>query len=131
MGNLKSLANDLIKKMVEITGGPLKKDNIRIGMGSFVDKTMMPFVSTTEEKMKNPCDAKSPCEPPYTYRNNMALDSNTTRFEEVINSTKSSSNLDAPEAGLDAMMQGKPNPKFCKILFASCHKRSDLINGRG
>lgn len=104
MENLGQLAKDLMTRMVQITGN--NPDNIRIGLGSFVDKTVMPFVCTVPEKLENPCDAKNPCEKPYTYRNSMSLDKNVTRFEDVLKSIHSSSNLDAPEAGLDAMMQG-------------------------
>ena len=91
--------------MKEITGNI--PENFRIGWGSFVDKTLMPFVSTTPAKLKNPCESKNPCEPAYTFRNNMALDSNYSNFFSTVSNSNSSSNLDAPEAGLDAMMQGK------------------------
>ena len=83
-----------------------ERGNIRIGHGSFVDKTVMPFVSTVPSKLKNPCDEANPCEPPYTFRNNLALDENLQNFQDALESIESSSNLDAPEAGLDAMMQG-------------------------
>ena len=83
-----------------------ERGNIRIGHGSFVDKTVMPFVSTVPSKLKNPCDEANPCEPPYTFRNNLALDEDLQNFQDALEKIESSSNLDAPEAGLDAMMQG-------------------------
>ena len=105
MGNLKNLAKDLFSKMKEITGN--KDGNIRIGQGSFVDKTVMPFVSTVPEKLRNPCNENQPCEAPYTFRNNMKLTEDIDEFLKKVDELNSSSNLDAPEAGLDAMMQGK------------------------
>ena len=41
---LKSLGAKLTSKMKNITGN--KQKNFRIGYGSFVDKTVLPFVST-------------------------------------------------------------------------------------
>ena len=103
--NLRKLAQELSSKMKEITGN--KEGNLRIGHGSFVDKTVLPFVSTVPEKLKNPCTAEKPCEAPYTFRSNMRLSPDTDEFDKIVKKINHSSNLDAPEAGLDAMMQGK------------------------
>ena len=64
--NLRKLASELTNKMQETTGND--PDNFRIGFGSFVDKRVLPFVSTVPAKLKNPCTEQSPCEPPYTFR---------------------------------------------------------------
>ena len=71
--NLRSLGSKLTAKMKDVTGN--KPKNFRIGYGSFVDKTVLPFVSTVPAKLKNPCTAEKPCEPPYTFRSNLALTS--------------------------------------------------------
>ena len=70
---LKSLGAKLTSKMKDITGN--KPKNFRIGYGSFVDKTVLPFVSTVPAKLKNPCSEENPCEPPYTFRSNLKLTS--------------------------------------------------------
>lgn len=51
--------------------------NFRLGFGSFVDKVVMPFVSTVPEKLQKPCPL---CVPPYGFRNHLSLTTNTQRF---------------------------------------------------
>ncbi|XP_023220338.1 integrin beta-PS-like [Centruroides sculpturatus] len=76
--------------------------NFRLGFGSFVDKVVMPYVSTVPEKLKEPC---TNCAAPYGFHNHMPLTLNTSAFAKEVNSTKVSGNLDAPEGGFDAIMQ--------------------------
>ena len=47
---LSALGDLLAETMQEITS------NFRLGFGSFVDKTVMPYVSTVPQKLKEPCD---------------------------------------------------------------------------
>ena len=82
-----------------------------------MDKTVLPFVSTVPEKLKNPCTAEKPCEAPYTFRSNMRLSPDTDEFDKIVKKINHSSNLDAPEAGLDAMMQGKHHKYSCAVAF--------------
>ncbi|RWS27598.1 integrin beta-PS-like protein, partial [Leptotrombidium deliense] len=76
--------------------------NFTLGFGSFVDKIVMPYVSTVPEKLKEPC---KDCVAPYGFRNHMPLDRNTTKFKSKVKQTSISGNLDAPEGGFDAIMQ--------------------------
>ena len=103
--NLRTLASRLTKKMQGTTGNTT--ENFRIGFGSFVDKRVLPFVSTVPAKLENPCTEAKPCESPYTFRSNMKLSTDIEKFQTILDTVNHSSNLDAPEAGLDAMMQGK------------------------
>lgn len=76
--------------------------DFRIGFGSFVDKTVMPYVSTVARKLKEPCDK---CAPPYGFRNDLPLTKEVDRFRRKVQKANVSGNLDAPEGGFDAIMQ--------------------------
>merc|ERR1719410_468034 len=76
--------------------------NFRLGFGSFVDKVVMPYVSTVPRKLEEPCDG---CAAPYGYKHHMRLTTDTRTFEDEVKKAKVSGNLDAPEGGFDAIMQ--------------------------
>ncbi|KAM6224663.1 integrin beta-2 [Rhynchocyon petersi] len=98
--NVKKLGGDLLKALNEIT------ESGRIGFGSFVDKTVLPFVNTHPEKLKNPCPNKEKeCQAPFAFRHVLKLTSNSDQFQREVGKQLISGNLDAPEGGLDAMMQ--------------------------
>nr|XP_033801823.1 integrin beta-2 [Geotrypetes seraphini]XP_033801824.1 integrin beta-2 [Geotrypetes seraphini]XP_033801825.1 integrin beta-2 [Geotrypetes seraphini]XP_033801826.1 integrin beta-2 [Geotrypetes seraphini] len=98
--NVKKLGNDLLNALNSIT------KSAQIGFGSFVDKTVLPFVNTHPEKLKNPCPEKtSSCQPPFAFKHVLTLTGNGKNFQEQVGKQSISGNLDAPEGGLDAMMQ--------------------------
>ncbi|XP_008059756.1 integrin beta-2 [Carlito syrichta] len=98
--NVKKLGGDLLRALNEIT------ESGRIGFGSFVDKTVLPFVNTHPEKLRNPCPNKEKdCQPPFAFRHVLKLTSNSDQFQTEVGKQLISGNLDAPEGGLDAMMQ--------------------------
>ncbi|XP_063285983.1 integrin beta-2 [Pelobates fuscus] len=100
--NVKKLGSELIKALNSIT------KSARIGFGSFVDKTVLPFVSTHPENLKHPCPEKKEnvvCHPPFSFKHILTLTPDGKRFEEEVGKQEISGNLDAPEGGLDAMMQ--------------------------
>eukprot|EP00096_Caligus_rogercresseyi_P012190 TRINITY_DN5033_c0_g1_i1.p1 TRINITY_DN5033_c0_g1~~TRINITY_DN5033_c0_g1_i1.p1 ORF type:complete len:836 (+),score=305.25 TRINITY_DN5033_c0_g1_i1:51-2558(+) len=76
--------------------------NFRLGFGSFVDKVVMPYVSTVPSKLKEPCNK---CAAPYGYKNHMRLSTDTSTFSDKVKEAQVSGNLDAPEGGFDAIMQ--------------------------
>ncbi|KAI2663699.1 Integrin beta-7 [Labeo rohita] len=79
---IKTLGQKILKKLKDIT------QTVRIGFGSFVDKEMLPYVSQVKARRQNPCPNRiDTCQPAF------------------ISKQKISGNLDAPEAGLDAIMQ--------------------------
>ncbi|XP_061463592.1 integrin beta-2 [Rhineura floridana] len=97
---VKKLGGDLLNALKKIT----KK--ARIGFGAFVDKTVLPFVNTHPEKLQNPCPIKeAKCQPPFAFRHVLSLTDDVERFKEEVGKQDISGNLDAPEGGLDAMMQ--------------------------
>uniref|UniRef100_A0A9L0IJ70 Integrin beta n=1 Tax=Equus asinus TaxID=9793 RepID=A0A9L0IJ70_EQUAS len=80
--------------------------HLRPGFGSFVDKTVLPFVNTHPEKLRNPCPNKEKeCQPPFAFRHVLKLTDNSNQFQTEVGKQLISGNLDAPEGGLDAMMQ--------------------------
>uniref|UniRef100_A0A4W2I4A0 Integrin beta n=2 Tax=Bos TaxID=9903 RepID=A0A4W2I4A0_BOBOX len=98
--NVKKLGGDLLRALNGIT------ESGRIGFGSFVDKTVLPFVNTHPEKLRNPCPNKEKeCQPPFAFRHVLKLTDNSKQFETEVGKQLISGNLDAPEGGLDAMMQ--------------------------
>ncbi|XP_037974109.2 integrin beta-PS [Plutella xylostella] len=76
--------------------------NFRLGFGSFVDKLVMPYVSTVPKNLISPCDG---CAAPYGFKNQMALSMDTETFDDAVARADVSGNLDAPEGGFDAIMQ--------------------------
>ena len=64
----------------------------------------MPYVSTVERKLKEPCHN---CAPPYGFRNDLPLTSDIKEFASKVKEANVSGNLDAPEGGFDAIMQVK------------------------
>ncbi|XP_055463035.1 integrin beta-2 [Psammomys obesus] len=100
LNNVKKLGGDLLRALNEIT------ESGRIGFGSFVDKTVLPFVNTHPEKLRNPCPNKEKaCQPPFAFRHVLKLTDNSNQFQTEVGKQLISGNLDAPEGGLDAIMQ--------------------------
>ncbi|XP_060104141.1 integrin beta-1 isoform X1 [Heteronotia binoei] len=97
--NVKSLGTSLMSKMKNITS------DFRIGFGSFVEKTVMPYISTTPAKLKNPCTGDLNCTSPFSYKNVLSLTGNGTLFNKLVGKQHISGNLDSPEGGFDAIMQ--------------------------
>ncbi|XP_034672073.1 integrin beta-PS isoform X2 [Drosophila subobscura] len=94
---LSALGDKLSETMKSITS------NFRLGFGSFVDKVLMPYVSTIPKSdLEEPCPK---CAAPYGYRNIMGLSTDTYRFSNEVKDAAVSGNLDAPEGGFDAIMQ--------------------------
>ncbi|XP_006623005.1 integrin beta-PS [Apis dorsata] len=93
---LSDLGQLLVESMSKITS------NFRLGFGSFVDKVVMPYVSTMPKSLKEPCDG---CAAPYGYKNIMTLSQDTSHFASLVRNASVSGNLDAPEGGFDAIMQ--------------------------
>uniref|UniRef100_A0A2I3G637 Integrin beta n=1 Tax=Nomascus leucogenys TaxID=61853 RepID=A0A2I3G637_NOMLE len=55
---------------------------LRPGFGSFVDKTVLPFVNTHPEKLRNPCPNKEKeCQPPFAFRHVLKLTNNSHQFQ--------------------------------------------------
>ncbi|XP_033127711.1 integrin beta-1-like [Anneissia japonica] len=96
LDKLKNLGSQLAGALRNITSSH------QLGFGSFVDKTVMPFVSTVPSKLVHPCDG---CGAPYGFKNVLPLNSDSELFTRTVRMQESSGNLDAPEGGMDALMQ--------------------------
>ncbi|XP_071966179.1 integrin beta-1-like [Antedon mediterranea] len=96
LDNLKTLGSQLAEALQTITS------SYQLGFGSFVDKTVMPFVSTVPSKLAAPCIG---CDAPYGFKNVLRLTNDSHLFTSSVKMQNSSGNLDAPEGGMDALMQ--------------------------
>lgn len=76
------------------------------GFGAFVDKTVLPYTNTNEEKLKKPCDEnESQCQAAFGYRHVLSMTPSRETFTQKVTEQFISGNLDSPEGSLDAMMQ--------------------------
>lgn len=98
--NVKKLGTDLLDELEKKTG------NARIGFGSFVDKTLLPFTDTNEAKLQRPCmDKNEPCQPAFGFQHVLSLTADGNKFKNMVDKQHISGNLDPPEGSLDAIMQ--------------------------
>uniref|UniRef100_UPI00358E5D80 integrin beta-1-like n=1 Tax=Myxine glutinosa TaxID=7769 RepID=UPI00358E5D80 len=98
--NVKKLGTELQRRMEDVTS------DFRIGFGAFVDKTVMPYVSTVPGKLRNPCGVQEEiCSRPFGFRNVLPLTARSDRFNRLVGRQRVSGNLDSPEGGFDAIMQ--------------------------
>ncbi|XP_077726019.1 integrin beta-7 isoform X2 [Canis aureus] len=97
---VRQLGHDLLVRLREVT------QSVRIGFGSFVDKTVLPFVSTVPAKLRHPCPTRlERCQPPFSFRHVLSLTGDATAFEREVGRQSVSGNLDSPEGGFDAILQ--------------------------
>ncbi|XP_053184417.1 integrin beta-2 isoform X2 [Scomber japonicus] len=79
---------------------------LRPGFGAFVDKTVLPYTNTNEEKLRRPCDETDQyCQAAFGYRHVLSMTPSEDEFKEKVTEQFISGNLDSPEGSLDAMMQ--------------------------
>ncbi|XP_033096130.1 integrin beta-1-like [Anneissia japonica] len=77
--------------------------DLRMGFGSFVDKTTSPFYSPLSLKY---CRfAVSGCVDPYGYKHSISLIDNIAKFVALLRQESISTSTDIPEGGGDALMQ--------------------------
>ncbi|XP_014317200.2 integrin beta-7 [Myotis lucifugus] len=87
-------------KQLEVT------QSVLIGFGSFVDKTVLPFVSTVPSKLRHPCPTRlERCQPPFSFHHVLSLTGDAKAFEREVGRQSVSGNLDSPEGGFDAILQ--------------------------
>ncbi|KAH0629035.1 hypothetical protein JD844_010789 [Phrynosoma platyrhinos] len=98
--NIKRLGSDLLAVLRNIT------TSAKIGFGSFIDKTVVPYVSTAPSKWQNPCPhLNENCQSPFSYQHVLPLTDNASEFESKVSQQRISGNLDDAEGGFDAIMQ--------------------------
>ncbi|XP_062517532.1 integrin beta-1-like [Corticium candelabrum] len=101
-----SMRDDL--ESLKLLGGDLasalrnKTSNLRLGFGTFVDKTIDPYIDLAH--INDPCGGNL-CRRPFPFINNLPLTEKTQDFVKKVNNESISGNLDFPEGGMDALMQ--------------------------
>ncbi|KAM6154163.1 integrin beta-7 isoform 2-T2 [Erethizon dorsatum] len=97
---VRQLGRALLVQLQEVT------HSVRIGFGSFVDKTVLPFVSTVPSKLRHPCPSRlEPCQSPFSFHHVLSLTGDAQAFEREVGRQNVSGNLDSPEGGFDAILQ--------------------------
>ncbi|XP_064077231.1 integrin beta-PS-like isoform X2 [Macrobrachium nipponense] len=109
---LSGLGNDLAEGIKNVT------TNFRLGFGVFVDKMVLPYVSTAPFGKQPSCEVCNPptltpgieqlcvpCSPPYGFINSLPLTHNIAEFESKVKEAPIATNKDFPEGGFDALMQ--------------------------
>nr|XP_045379597.1 integrin beta-7 [Camelus bactrianus] len=97
---VRQLGHALLVRLQEVT------HSVRIGFGSFVDKTVLPFVSTVPSKLRHPCPTRlERCQPPFSFHHVLSLTGDAKAFEQEVGRQSVSGNLDLPEGGFDAILQ--------------------------
>ncbi|XP_064447265.1 integrin beta-7 isoform X1 [Mirounga angustirostris] len=97
---VRQLGHALLLRLQEVT------HSVRIGFGSFVDKTVLPFVSTVPSKLRHPCPTRlERCQPPFSFHHVLSLTGDAEAFEREVGRQNVSGNLDSPEGGFDAILQ--------------------------
>ncbi|XP_004583344.2 integrin beta-7 [Ochotona princeps] len=97
---VRQLGHSLLVQLQRVT------QSVRIGFGSFVDKTVLPFVSTVPAKLRHPCPSRlERCQPPFSFHHVLPLTGDAEAFEREVGRQSVSGNLDSPEGGFDAILQ--------------------------
>nr|XP_008254727.1 integrin beta-7 isoform X2 [Oryctolagus cuniculus] len=97
---VRQLGHRLLVQLQNVT------QSVRIGFGSFVDKTVLPFVSTVPAKLRHPCPSRlERCQPPFSFHHVLSLTGDAQAFEREVGRQSVSGNLDSPEGGFDAILQ--------------------------
>ncbi|XP_011903540.1 PREDICTED: integrin beta-7 isoform X6 [Cercocebus atys] len=97
---VRQLGHALLVRLQEVT------HSVRIGFGSFVDKTVLPFVSTVPSKLRHPCPTRlERCQSPFSFHHVLSLTGDAQAFEREVGRQSVSGNLDLPEGGFDAILQ--------------------------
>uniref|UniRef100_A0A8V5GU88 Integrin beta n=1 Tax=Melopsittacus undulatus TaxID=13146 RepID=A0A8V5GU88_MELUD len=78
--------------------------SVRIGLGSFVEKPVLPFSSVGPRSWPCPRGGDQ-CEATAAFRHELALSGRAGAFTERMGGLHSTANLDAPESGFDAVLQ--------------------------
>ncbi|XP_063601209.1 integrin beta-PS-like [Penaeus indicus] len=88
---LYTLGEKLAEGMKEITS------NLQLGFGIFIDKPVLPYITTI------PVTGGET--PAYSFKNALPLTSNASAFTEEVERAKGATNQDFPEGGFDGLMQ--------------------------
>ncbi|XP_046961775.1 integrin beta pat-3-like [Vanessa cardui] len=83
---LKNQGFNIYNELIKLT------NNVRLGVGSFVEKNSLPYVDDTQQNS-------------YSFKNHLSLTDNMNEFAEALKEKPNGSNYDDPEASLDGLMQ--------------------------
>ncbi|XP_031572666.1 integrin beta-1-like [Actinia tenebrosa] len=104
MKRITTLGSKIAREMSKITS------RFRLGLGTFVDKPLAPFIDTHPALLIHPHQLSDgsldqTSVPAFGFRNVLPLDLNTSKFEAKVAEQNISGNVDNPEGGMDAFLQ--------------------------
>ncbi|KAL6103187.1 itgb3 [Pungitius sinensis] len=131
---LRTLGSELADTMGQTTS------KLRMGFGAFVDKTTNPYMYTSPAAaVKNPCyGIGDTCQAQFGFKHVLSLTEKVARFTEEVEKQQVSRNRDAPEGGLDAVMQAvvckdrigwRPDASHL-LVFTTDAKTHTALDGR-
>nr|XP_022306553.1 integrin beta-3-like [Crassostrea virginica] len=98
--SLKALAKSIAIEIKNLT------TDFRFGLGTSMDKVILPFTRTSPLYINNPCYGTAiTCEPAYSYRHRQDLTADISNFEKAVDAIQTTANFDKPEGLLDGLMQ--------------------------
>ncbi|GAB1605646.1 integrin beta-1-like isoform X2 [Argonauta hians] len=102
INQLANVSLTLVNDIQKLTG------KLNVGIGSFIDKVLLPYTDTSIDALSNPCFSQNiQCKTPYNFKQFVKLTDQFQEFSNKVYELKnlSSANMDNPEGGLEAMMQ--------------------------
>jgi hypothetical protein len=94
IGATQQVSDDIIDRLQEITS------NVQVGVGAFIDKPIFPY--TRLDLSSGECYSSAIC---YNFRHYGQMTDDRNELRRRFNLVQTGSNIDAPEAGLDALAQ--------------------------
>ncbi|KAK5641772.1 hypothetical protein RI129_010319 [Pyrocoelia pectoralis] len=80
--------------------------NFRVAFGYYSDKVALPFSRMAPPSMENPCEHEGKtCEKAFDFIHKLNFTSDIEKFVNTMNASKTTSNLDNLEGGMDALFQ--------------------------
>ncbi|XP_061185828.1 integrin beta-3-like [Saccostrea echinata] len=97
---LSTLAREIAQDIKNLT------TNFQFGLGTAMDKVILPFTRTSTKYIENPCSGtKQKCEKPYSYRHRLNFTRNITLFQDAVDAIMTTANFDKPEGMFDGLLQ--------------------------
>ncbi|XP_078605908.1 integrin beta-3-like [Branchiostoma floridae x Branchiostoma japonicum] len=103
---------DDVSKLVDINSVLIREmksltNNFRVGLGIFLDKTVLPMVNTNKDRLQDPCpNVDTQCAPVFGFRHLLDLTDDADALRRKLpNPEEVSANRDITEGGLEALLQ--------------------------
>ncbi|XP_031355220.1 integrin beta-nu-like [Photinus pyralis] len=100
IATMATLGADLTKLLQQLS------KNFRVAFGYYSDKVAFPFSRMAPHFLENPCEPYGQtCEKPFNFVHKLNFTNDVEKFVNTVNASKTTSNLDNLEGGMDALLQ--------------------------